>query len=159
MTKIRFPSPALVVAVVALFVALGGTAVAASPVVKRALFADNAGKLQKKTPAQIAAIPGPATTLEGKTAAQIAETPGPASTAAGLLTVKSVGDSIGADAEREYTISCDSGRKVAGGGFSSNGAVMAFDSRPVNETTWGIYLVNLSRSQGFSVSLYATCLA
>jgi hypothetical protein len=46
-------SPAFIVSLVALFVALGGTAVAASPVVKRALFADNAGKLQGKTAAAL----------------------------------------------------------------------------------------------------------
>jgi hypothetical protein len=59
----RLPSPALVIAVLALFVALGGTAVAAGvvPLAKRALtadkakVADNAKKLGGKTPRQIAA--------------------------------------------------------------------------------------------------------
>jgi hypothetical protein len=53
MHKISKPTPAFVLAVVALFVALGGTAVAASPIVKRALFADNAGKLQGKSAAAL----------------------------------------------------------------------------------------------------------
>ena len=38
------------------------------PVAKKALFAKNAGKLQGKTARQVAAIPGPATTLNGLTA-------------------------------------------------------------------------------------------
>jgi hypothetical protein len=52
------PSPALVVAAVALFVALSGTAVAAGvvPLAKRALVADNASKLEGKTAAQVAAL-------------------------------------------------------------------------------------------------------
>ena len=57
MSKIRLPSPAMIVALLALFVALGGTAVAAGvvPVAKRALVADNAKKLNGLTAAQIAA--------------------------------------------------------------------------------------------------------
>ena len=62
------PSPALIVATVALFVALGGTAgavvTAAVPLAKRALVADNAKKLGGMTSAQIASqaarAPGPA---------------------------------------------------------------------------------------------------
>jgi hypothetical protein len=53
MHKLPKPSPALVLALLALFVALGGTAVAATPVVKRALFADNAAKLQGRSAAAI----------------------------------------------------------------------------------------------------------
>ena len=56
--RIPRPSPALVLAVVALFVALSGTAVAAGvvPLAKRALVADNAKKLQGKTTAQIVTL-------------------------------------------------------------------------------------------------------
>ena len=61
----RVPSPALVIALAALFVSLGGTAVAAGvvPLAKRALVADNAKKLGGQTPAQLTAAaakqPGP----------------------------------------------------------------------------------------------------
>ena len=60
MKRFRYPSPALVVAVLALFVSLSGTAVAAGvvPMAKKALFANNAGKLQGKTLQQVAALPG-----------------------------------------------------------------------------------------------------
>jgi hypothetical protein len=78
----RLPSPALVVALVALFVALSGTAVAAG-VVPVARFAANAGKLQGKSAAQVARIAGPANTLSGKTADEIAAMPGPATTLEG----------------------------------------------------------------------------
>ena len=129
----------MVIACVALLISMSGTAIAASPVVKRALFANNAGK------------------LEGKTAVQVAGLPGPASTAAGLLSTKTVGDSIGADSGREYTIGCDAGKKVVSGGYSTTGPVMSFDSRPTSETTWGMYLLNVS-TQGAAVTLYAVCL-
>ena len=55
--RMKRPSPAFVVAMVALFVALGGTAgavvTAAVPLAKRALVADNAKKLGGQTSAQI----------------------------------------------------------------------------------------------------------
>ena len=73
MRKVHKPSPALVVAVIALFVSLGGTAVAAGvvPLAKRALVADNAKKLGGQTAQAIAA--------------SAASRPGPASSAAGLV--------------------------------------------------------------------------
>ena len=57
MSKTQLPSPAMIVALLALFVALGGTAVAAGvvPLAKRALVADNAKKLNGLTAGQIAA--------------------------------------------------------------------------------------------------------
>jgi hypothetical protein len=68
--RIRRPSPALVVALIALFVSLSGTAIAAKPVA-RALFANNAGKLQGSTRAQVIASaaaavkPTPVTSVRG----------------------------------------------------------------------------------------------
>lgn len=140
MFKLRLPSPAIVIACVALLVSMSGTAIAASPVVKRALFANNAGKLQ------------------GKSTVEIAGLPGPASTAAGLLSTKTLADSLGADAGREFTIGCDTGKKIVSGGYSSSGPVIPFDSRPTSEGTWGMYLANLSSSQGATITLYAVCL-
>lgn len=140
MTHLKLPSPALVIACLALLVSLSGTAIAASPVVKRALFADNAGKLQ------------------GKTAAQIASLPGPSSSSAGLLSNKTQADTIAADSGREFVIACDGGKKVVAAGYSSDGAVLAWDSRPMSDTSWGIYLTNVSESRAAAVSLYAVCL-
>jgi hypothetical protein len=140
MFKLRLPILAMVIACVALLVSMSGTAIAASPVVKRALFANNAGKLQ------------------GKSSVEIAGLPGPASTAAGLLSTKTMAESLGPDSGREFTIGCDAGKKIVSGGFSTTGSVLPFDSRPTSETTWGMFLANLSSSQGATVTVYAVCL-
>src|SRR5215510_6524477 len=108
MTK-RFkrPSPALVVATVALFIALGGTAGAvvnaAVPLAKRALTADNAKKLGGQTSQQIAQ--------------QAAQLPGPASSAAGLVTVKTTTWSLNPDHGGDFTVTCDAPQKAVGGGW------------------------------------------
>ena len=140
MFKLRLPSPAIVIACVALLVSTSGTAIAASPVVKRALFANNAGKLQ------------------GKSVSEVAGLPGPASTAAGLLSTKTSADSVGADSGREVTIGCDAGKKIVSGGYSTTGMLLSLDSHPTSETTWGMYLLNLSSSQGAAVTLSAVCI-
>lgn len=153
--RIKRPTPAFVVALVALFFALGGTAGAiatqAVPLAKRALVADNAKKLGGQTAAQLSA--------QAVRAAQAAAAaPGPASTAAGLMTIKTASGNLAADGEGEFTVSCDAGQKAAGGGFSSDGAVFAFDSYPASDTSWRMYLANLNPSSGAAITLYATCL-
>ncbi len=149
-------SPALIVAIVALFVALGGTAgavvTAAVPLAKRAFVADNAKKLNGVTANQL-----------GSAAVAVAlreSPPGPraASSVAGLMTVKTSSTSLAPNGEGEFTISCDGGRKVAGGGFSSDGAVLSFDSFPPSDSAWTLYLVNASESASANVTLYATCI-
>ena len=149
------PSPALVVAMVALFVALGGTAGAvvnaAVPLAKRAISADNAKKLNGFTAKQIATVGAQAG------AAASAEVPGPASTAAGVVSVKTGTASLAADGEGEFTVACDAGQKVAGGGFTSSGAVVSFDSYPASDSSWRLYLLNASETAGANITLYATC--
>jgi hypothetical protein len=139
-TNLRLPSPALVIACLALLVSLSGTAIAASPVVKRALFADNAGKVQ------------------GRNAAQLAALPSPSSSSAGLLSSKNQPDSLAPNGAREFVVACDAGKKIVSGGFSSDGAVLAWDSRPMSDSAWGIFLSNVSSTQAASISLYAVCL-
>lgn len=153
--KARRPTPALVVGMIALFVALGGTAgavvTAAVPLAKRALVADNAKKVGGQTAAQLSA--------QAVSAAQTAAAaPGPASTAAGLMTIKTATATIAANGEGEYSVSCDAGQKVSGGGFSSDGGVFALDSFPASDSVWRLYLANLSTSAGANLTLYATCL-
>jgi hypothetical protein len=154
--RMKRPSPAFVVALVALFFALGGTAgavvTAAVPLAQRALVADNAKKVGGVSAAQLG---GAAVQLALK---QSPAGPRPASTAAGLVTVKSGTASLAADAEGEFTVSCDAGQKVLGGGFTSNGSVFNFDSYPASDTAWRLYLANGSQSAGASITLYATCL-
>jgi hypothetical protein len=137
------PSPALVVAMLALFVSLSGTAVAAGvvPMAKRALFANNAGKLQ------------------GKTAGQIAALPGPARAAASLVSTSSTPFSLAPDAGQDFTVECAAGAKAISGGFTSPSVVIAMDTRPsANGAGWTVYLANVSTSQAASGTVQATCL-
>jgi hypothetical protein len=159
-TKIR-PSPALVVALTALFVALSGTAVAAGvvPLAKRALSADNAKKLGGKTAAQVASLPGPAATLGGKTADQIAATPGPASSIASLVSTKSAPWSLNPSQVASFTVACNAGQKAVGGGYDNpNGDAIAFDSKPgADGTSWSVLELNVSTTAPASGSVYAVC--
>ncbi len=140
----KLPSPALVIAVLALFVSLSGTAVAAGvvPLAKRALTADNSKKLGGQTADAIAA--------------SAAQRPGPASSAAGLITVKQASDSLAPHSGREFVIGCDGGKKVISGGWSGDNAI-SFDDRPVSDTAWSTYLGNPTDA-GTSVTLYAVCI-
>src|SRR6185503_8716825 len=145
----RMPSPALVIAVAALFVSLGGTAVAAGvvPLAKRALVADTATKLGGQTPAQLTAA--------------AAKQPGPASSAAGLVTVKTSPWSMTAGGHSDVTVMCDSGQKAVGGGYDDPGGyAFAWDPRPTGDAAgWRvhIHLPKDAPSQQTG-ALYATCL-
>jgi hypothetical protein len=176
--RIKLPNPAIVLASIALLVSLSGTAIAAGavPLAKKALFANNAGKLQGKTAAQVAAIegpattldgksadeiaamPGPATTLNGKSADEIAAMPGPASSAASLVSTATAPFSLGAQGEGDFAVSCPAGSKPVSGGYtySGNAAVLSLDTRPTSDTTWTIYLMNISNT-GASGNVIATC--
>jgi len=153
--RMKRPSPAFVVAMVALFVALGGTAGAvvtqAVPLAKRALVADNAKKVGGQSSAQIVS-------QAAKAAQQAALAPGPASTAAGLVIVKTqaVGQ-IAPEQFRDASLACDSGQKVIGGGLSSDGAVVLLDSFPSNDTTWSASGINFGGGPA-NVTIWATCL-
>ena len=144
--KIRRPSPAMVVALMALFVALSGTAVAAGvvPLAKRALTADNASKLQGKTAAALVA--------------QAGQTPGPASSAAGLVSQKTVSDSIAPNGSKLISLSCDGGKKVTGAGWSSDGAVFDVGNHPTGDTTWTFEFANFSDTATSAVSAYVVCI-
>ena len=149
--KVRKPSPALVVALVALFVSLSGTAVAAGvvPLAKRALTADKAK------------VADNAKKLNGETAAALlqkaAQMPGPASSAGGLVATKQAADTLNPQSGREIVIACDGGKKVVSGGYTSSGDVLAFDSRPMSDAAWGIYLANFGDAAA-PVTVYAVCL-
>jgi len=144
--KIRRPSPAMVVALMALFVALSGTAVAAGvvPLAKRALTADNASKLQGKTAAALVA--------------QAGQTPGPASSAAGLVSQKTVSDSIAPNGSKLISLSCDGGKKVTGAGWSSDGAVFDVGNHPTGDTTWTFEFANFSETATSALSAYVVCI-
>lgn len=149
--KLRLPSPAMVVALIALFVALGGTAVAASPIVKRALLADNALKLNGK----------PLTAVVQHASAEGAKLPGPASTAAGLVTTVTVPWAANPGQGTDFTVACEAGQKAVGGGFEDpNGWAHPWDSRPTSDGSgWRVYLgVGGDATGPQSGTLYAVCL-
>jgi len=150
-SKIKRPSPALVVAMAALLFALGGTAGAvvtqAVPLAKRALMADNAKKLGGQTSTQIAST----------AAAQ----PGPASTAAGLVSIKTGTWSIGPNAQADVVVTCDAGQKAVGGGWDDPGGwAHAWDDRPTPDGSgWRVFVTTSENAPGTQTGgLYAVCL-
>jgi hypothetical protein len=145
--RMKRPSPAFVVAMIAMFLALGGTAgavvTAAVPLAKRALVADNAKKVGGVTAAQLG---GAAVQLALK---ESPAGPRPASTAAGLMTTKSVAFSVGAEAEQVVTATCDAGSKAVGGGFNNptSALVLSAGSFATSDGTgWTEDLLNVSSS-------------
>ena len=172
--RTRRPSPALVVGLVALFFALGGTAsavvTAAVPLAKRALVAD---KAKIATKAKSADSAKNAAALNGLTATQIASAgaqaavsaspPGarPASTAAGLVTLKKTQVSFTPEEQQGFTIPCDAGQRALGGGYSSNQSIIGLDSFPTNNPPngWSLYLINATDPPvAASADIYVTCL-
>ena len=151
-------SPSLVVALIALFVSLGGTAVAAGvvPLATRALTADRA---KQASVADVAKKLGPQATAA--VVQQAGQLPGPASSAAGLVSVKTAAFSLAANQGGMHTAACGTGEKAVSGGFSYDGGalVLALDSLPTGDGSgWQIYLGNISDTAGASGTVYAVCL-
>jgi hypothetical protein len=137
--KLRTPSPALVIALIALFVSLAGTAVAQTPVVKRALFAQNAGKLKGKTLKQVAAMPGPTRSV-------------------GDLVYTRTADRVLQRAqETDVTVSCGPGGTAVSGGYFSDDGVSARDARASTDSAWTYRVVNLGETTA-SVTVQVICL-
>ncbi len=138
-SKLRLPSPATVIATIALFVALSGTAVAAG-IVPKARYALNAGKLQGQTAAQVAAIPSPA------------------SSAASLVSTKTTSFSINAQDATVVTVTCDSGQKAISGGYTTSQAVLQGSTAPSGDgSSWQSVLINIGNTTA-SGTAYAVCL-
>ena len=154
---IRNPSKATVIALLALFVALSGTAVAATvvPLAKRALTADRA---KQAAVADVAKKLGPQATTA--LVRQAAQSPGPASTAAGLVSTKTASFSLNGDDGRMFSAPCGAGEKAIGGGFSydSSSLVLSVDSLPsADGAGWQLFLMNLSDGAA-SGTVYAVCI-
>lgn len=154
--RMKRPSPALAVAMVALFVALGGTAgavvSATVPLAKRALVADNARKLGGQTSSQLVSQ------AVSQAVPQASQAPGPASTAASLVVMKTQpAGQVASGQFREASLACDAGQKAMGGGLSSDGAVVILDSFPSNDATWTASGLNLG-SAAANLSVWVTCL-
>jgi hypothetical protein len=160
MLNLRRPSPAMVVALVALFVSLSGTAVAAGvPLAKRALFASNSGKLQGRTARQVAAMPGPATDLQGLLPQEIAAMPSPASTASSLVVSASAPFALAPNEGKDFSAACPGGAKAIAGGYTSANAVLGWDTRPTADGNgWTLFVGNESTTLSATGTVYAVCL-
>ena len=150
------------VALVALFVALGGTASAVGivPLAQRAKVADNAQKLEGKTAAALlkqAAM----TPANPSSHAAIAAMPSPASTAAGLVSTKTGTWSLAPGTYNTFTVTCDSGQKAVGGGYDDQGGwAHAWDTKPTPDGNgWAIFIqVSSGAPSPQSGFVYAVCL-
>jgi hypothetical protein len=171
---VRPPSPAMAVALVALFVALSGTAFAVGsaivPLAKRALTADNAKVANLAKEATVADSAKKLGTQNAaalvqqavsQALAQASKAPGPASTAAGLVTVKTAPWSVGAGAGGEFVATCDAGQKAVAGGWEDPGGWgHPWDTRPTPDGTgWRTWVTVSSQAPGTqSGTVYAICL-
>jgi hypothetical protein len=135
MRRIRRPSPALVISLLALFVALGGTAVAAA-IVPRARVADNALKLQGRTLRQVTAA-----------AAAGANAPLTAS-------VRSLKLDMSGEQTKDITLGCGAGEVAVGVGYDS--PITLASSQPAAPSSWRILAFNTSKS-GATASVYVVC--
>jgi hypothetical protein len=135
----------MAVALLALFVALGGTAVAAGvpALAKRALVADNAKK------------------HGGQTAAAVAARPGPASTATALVTIRTATSTLAPSEGRDITVTCEAGAKAIAGGWADPGVSSnAYDSRPTADGSgWmTVFVVDSDAPGPQTGTVYAVCL-
>jgi len=144
------PSPAMAVALVALFVALSGTAFAVGsavvPLAKRALTADSA---------KVANLAKEATVADN------AKSPGPASTVAGLVTIKTAPWTVGTGAGGEFTATCDAGQKAVAGGWEDPGGWgHPWDTRPTPDGSgWRTWVSVSPQAPGAQTgTVYAICL-
>ena len=146
--RIKRPSAAILIASLALFVALSGSAVATTLSVihahtadiatkaKVATLAKNSLKLNNQTAAQVAATPGPATDLNGQTAAQIIAAASAAASGAAhpQVTIRSAGWDVASPSvsNADWYANCNAGETAVGGGWdqTSGGAMAASYNRP-----------------------------
>jgi hypothetical protein len=137
----------MVVALMALFVSLSGTAIAAKPVA-RALFANNAGKLQGKTRAQVVAD------------AVAAVRPPEVTSVRGLVSA----------ANREFfalpgsgtteTVSCTAGRAISVYWTTTGeGAAVPTNITPTSESSWRVIMSNLRTDGPARGTITLVCLS
>jgi hypothetical protein len=154
----------MVVALVSLFVALGGTAVA-QVLITTTQIKDGTirGKdVAAKTITAKNLIQGKgsgldADKLDGQSSEQLAAQPGPASTAVGLLTTRTANHNIGPGGMGDFVAQCAPGEKATGGGSSSFGAVLTLDSRPNTESSWASFVANVG-DQPVALTVWVVCL-
>jgi len=173
--KSRMSVAAFVLALLALFVALSGGAVAAGivPLARHAVTAgtaSNAVKFGGKTPAQLRAawlgnsskqgVPGP----QGPKGDTGARGPaGPAGPAGGAsMSVHAAAYSLavgGTPGEKGlFTVNCGAGQKAVSGGYDADGTVLALMTHPTAaDDGWQIYLDNADAGAAHSGTVYVVC--
>jgi hypothetical protein len=128
-----------VISLLALFISLAGTSVAAVPPVKRALFAANAGKLQGKKLKDVAAMPGPARSVGD------------------LVFARTVDRVLAPRQETDVTASCGASAKAISGGIITTGDVSVGDSRASTDNAWTYFVRNFGASAA-RVTVQVVCL-
>ena len=126
----------------------------------RAKLATNSLKLNNQTAAQVAAIPGPATTLGGLTAEQIEAAPGPANAISGLLTVRSVGWSNPSDKQgTDWYAKCQPGEKAIAGGWDEiqGNARFTYNRPTPDDTAWWVHSFTAENTAPASGSIWVVC--
>jgi hypothetical protein len=171
--RISRPSPSFGLSLLALFISLSGTAVAAGvvPLAKHALVADNAKKLQGRTPVQVIAaasahsqLADDANLLQGKSINDVvamAQTKSVTSFFSLKQGTFSMGTAPGQGTARtlELTIPCDSGQKAVSGGFQFSQAPAYLDEMgpTADGTAWHMLLENDSTANGAFGNTYVIC--
>jgi hypothetical protein len=139
----------MIVAVLALMVALTGSAMAAGavPLARRALTADNAKKLGGLTPRKV---------LEQ--AVGISLLIGPLSIKH-LVVVKSAPWSLPPSGQGDFSAPCPTGQSAVSGGFddATNTAIPAATRPGADAASWRVFIVNTSTTAAASGSVYAVC--
>jgi hypothetical protein len=137
----------MVVALIALFVALTSTAVA-QPVVRRALFANNAGKLQGSTRAQVVAQ------------AVRAVPPAQVTSVRGLVSVVNREFFAVPGSGTTESVSCTTGRAISAYWTTvADGEGVTVSITPTNESTWRFIVKNLRADGPARGTLSLVCLA
>lgn len=164
MRKLKLPSPAMAVALVSLFVALSGTALAVGdaivPLAKRALNADNAKHALTADTAKKLGTASSAALVQ-QAVSQASQAPGPASTAAGLVVIKTAAWSLGPGGQSDFTVTCDTGLKAVSGGWEDPaGWGHSWDSRPTPDGSgWHTFITVATNAPGGQTgTVYAVCL-
>ncbi len=167
------PSPSFGLSLLALFISLSGTAVAAGvvPLAKHALVADNAKKLQGRTQAEVVAaasahsqLADDTNLLQGKSLNDIASM-AQTKSVSGFFSLKQGNFSIptapgqGTARTLELTLPCDAGQKAVSGGFQFSQAPAYLDEMgPTSDgTAWHLLLENDSTANGAFGNTYVIC--
>ena len=171
--RISRPSPSFGLSLLALFISLSGTAVAAGvvPLAKHAFVADNAKKLQGRTQAEVVAaasahsqLADDANLLQGKSLNDIASM-AQTKSVSGFFSLKQGNFSIptapgqGTARTLELTLPCDAGQKAVSGGFQFSQAPAYLDEMgPTSDgTAWHLLLENDSTANGAFGNTYVIC--